>query len=128
MPLRDRLGCFGTVVLLVALVITAAAAVMFFVWACRGYVGVWLFATALSLAGAAMFLLPTCMLLFRDGSVMATLRVWFARLSAGTPLLAALLAILGELNCAGGALIASGLFGTLLSVQFLAHRIMRRRA
>jgi hypothetical protein len=115
-------------VLLVALAITASAAATFFVWACRGYLGVGLFAAALSLAGAALFLLPTCMLLFRDGSVAATLRVWFARLSAGTPLLAAVLAILGELNCAGGALIVSGLFGTLLSVLVLSHRVAVRRA
>jgi hypothetical protein len=112
-------------VLVVALALTAAAAVSFFVWACRGYISVGLFAAALSLAGAALFVLPTCMLLFRDGSVMATLRVWFARLSAGTPLLAAVFAILGELNCAGGVLIVSGLFGTLLSVLSLGRRITR---
>jgi hypothetical protein len=110
------------------LAITASAAVTFFVWACRGYLGVGLFATALSLAGAAIFVLPACMLLFRDGSVMATLRIWFARLSAGTPLLAAVLAILGELNCAGGALIVSGLFGTLLSVLLVAQRVANRVA
>jgi hypothetical protein len=126
-PLRDQLGCFGTIALLVALAITASAAVSFFVWSCRGYVGVALFATALSLAGTALLLLPACMLFFRDGSVMTTLRVWFARLSAGTPLLAAVLAIVGELNCAGGALIVSGLFGTLLSVLFLTSRIAFRR-
>jgi hypothetical protein len=114
--------------LIVALAITAAAAVSLFVWACQGYIGVALFATALSLAGAALFLLPACMLLFRDGSVLATLRLWFARLSAGTPLLAAVLAIVGELNCAGGALIASGFFGTVVATLVLVRGIAMRRA
>ena len=62
-----------------------------------------------------------------DGSVMITLQVWFARLSAGTPLLAAVFAIVGELNCAGGVLIVSGLFGTLLSVLFQVRRFAARR-
>jgi hypothetical protein len=58
---------------------------------------------------------------------MLTLQVWFARLSAGTPLLAAVFAIIGEFNCAAGALIASGLFGTMLSVLFQVHRFVARK-
>jgi cell division septation protein DedD len=126
-PIRDRLGCFGTVVLLVALAITAAAAVTFFVWACRGYLDVVLFATAVSLAVAATILLPAWMLLFRDGSVRSALSDWFARLSVGLPLLAAVFAIIGEFNCAGGVLIVSGLFGVLVSVLRLSRRIARLR-
>ena len=125
--MRDRLGRFGTVVLLIALTITTAAAVTFFVWACRGYIGIGLFATAASLTAAALFLLPAWTLLFRSGVVFDQLSLWFARLSAGLPLLAALLAIIGELNCAGGALIASGLFGLILSVLTLSRRIAFRR-
>jgi hypothetical protein len=66
-------------------------------------------------------------LLFRTGKVLDQLSIWFAVLSAGTPLLAAVFAIVGELNCAAGALIASGFFGTLLSVLTLACRIRLRR-
>jgi hypothetical protein len=125
--LRDRLGRFGTAVLLVALAVTAAAAVSFFIWACQGYIGIGLFATAASLTAAALFVLPVWTLLFRTGAVFDQLSLWFARLSAGMPLLASVLAIIGELNCAGGALIASGLFGTILSVLTLSRRVALRR-
>jgi hypothetical protein len=125
--LRDRLGRFGTVVLLVALAITAAAAVSFFVWACRGYIGIGLFATAVSLTATVLFLLPAWALLFRTGAVLDQLSLWFARLSAGMPILAALLAIIGELNCAGGALVASGLFGLILAVLTVSRRVAVRR-
>ncbi len=126
-PVRDRLGRFGTVVLLLALAITAAAAVSFFVWACQGYIGIGLFATAASLTATVLFLLPAWTLLFRTGAVLDQLSLWFARLSAGMPMLAALLAIIGELNCAGGALIASGLFGLILSVLTVSRRVASRR-
>ncbi|MEV4133221.1 hypothetical protein AB0J72_13760 [Dactylosporangium sp. NPDC049742] len=114
--------------LLVALAITTAAAVSFFAWACRGYAGIWLFATAVSLTAAVLFLLPAWTLLFRTGAVLDQLTLWFARLSAGMPILAAVLAIIGELNCAGGALIASGLFGAIVSVLTLSRRIAFRRS
>lgn len=126
-PLWDQLGFFGKLFLLVALGITLAAAVSFFVWACSGYISLGLFALAVSLAAAAAFLLPAWTLLFRTGRTMDLLSMWFAVLSAGTPLLAAFFAIIGELNCAAGALIASGLFGALLSVLTLARRIQLRR-
>lgn len=125
--MRDRLGRFGTVVLLVALAITAAAAIAFFSWACRGYAGIGLFATAASLTAAVLFLLPAWTLLFRTGAVLDELSLWFARLSAGMPILASVLAIIGELNCAGGALIASGLFGLILSVLTVSRRVALRR-
>ena len=112
--------------MLVALAITASAAVSFFVWACRGYIGLGLFAWAVSLAAAAFFLLPTWMLFFRTGEVMEKLSDWFARLSAGLPLLAAVFAIIGELNCAAGVLIASGLFGTLLAIMRASRRFIRQ--
>jgi hypothetical protein len=115
-------------VLLVALALTAAAAVQFFIWACRGYLGIGLFATAISFTVAALLLLPSWMLRWRDGSVLAQLTEWFARLSAGMPLLAAVFAIIGELNCAAGALIASGLFGLVVSVLVLSRRIAFRRS
>jgi len=114
--------------LLIALAITAAAAIELFVWACRGYIDVALFATAVSFVGAVLFLLPAWMLIFRDGSVVALLSVWFARLSAGMPLLAAVLAIIGELNCAAGALIVSGMFGTILAVVTIVRGIVRLRS
>jgi hypothetical protein len=122
------LGWFGTLVLLVALAVTASAAVSFFVWACRGYIGIGLFAFALSCTAAAVFLLPSWMLRWRDGSVLALLTDWFARLSAGLPLLAAVFAIIGEFNCAAGALIASGLLGLVVSVLVLSRRIAFRRS
>ena len=123
----DQLGFFGKIFLLIALAITASAAVSFFVWACGGYISLGLFAAAVSLAASAAVLLPAWTLLFRTGRTMDLLSLWFAVLSAGTPLLAAALAIIGELNCAAGALIASGLFGTLLSLLTLAARIQVRR-
>jgi hypothetical protein len=126
-PLWDQLGFFGKLFLLIALAITAAAAVSFFVWACQGYLSLGLFAAAVSLAAAAAVLLPAWTLLFRTGRTMDLLSTWFAVLSAGTPLLAAALAIIGNLNCAAGALIVSGLFGTLLSLLTLARRIQLRR-
>jgi hypothetical protein len=113
-------------VLLVALGITASAAVSFFVWACRGYVSLGLFSWAVSLAVAAFVLLPTWMLFFRTGAVLEKLNDWFALLSAGTPLLAAVFAIINEFDCAKGVLIASGLFGTLLAIMRVMHRLARR--
>lgn len=115
--------------LFVALSLTAAAAVMFFVWACRGYIGVALFATAVSLTATALFLLPAWTLLFRDGSALETLTNWYARLAAGMPLLAAVFAIIGEFDCAAGALIISGLFGTVVAVLVLCRGLVaiRRR-
>jgi hypothetical protein len=127
-PLWETLGFFGKLVLIIALGLAAAAAVEFFVWACGGYIDVALFATAVSMAAAALVVLPAWTLLFRTGRVMDRLSLWFAVLSAGTPLLAAVLAIINELNCAAGALIASGLFGALLSVLTLARRIQLRRS
>jgi hypothetical protein len=114
--------------LIVALALAAAAAVEFFVWACQGYINLGLFAWAVSMAAAALVVLPAWTLLFRTGRVMDVLSLWFAVLSAGTPLLAAIFAIINELNCAAGALIASGLFGALLSVITLARRIQLRRS
>jgi hypothetical protein len=109
-----------------ALACTAAAAIALFIWACQGYIGLWLFATALSLAGAAVVLLPVSTWLFRDTSVLSTLTDWFAGLCAGTPLLAAVLAIIGQFNCASGALFVSGLFGALLAVLVLSRRLVFR--
>jgi hypothetical protein len=101
--------------------------VSFFVWACRGYIGLGLFNAAVVLAATALFLLPSWTLLFRSGKVVDLLSDWFARLSAGMPLVAAAFAIVGEFNCAGGALIVSGLFGTIVSVLTLSRRIAFRR-
>ena len=124
----DDLGCFGTLTLFIALVIAAGAAVSFFTWACRGYIDVWLFATAASLALAVLVLLPTWMLVFRSGRVRVVLSTWFAWLSLGTPLLATLFAILGEFRCAAGALIASGLFGTIVAALTVVRRVAERRS
>jgi hypothetical protein len=114
-------------VLFIALVLAAGAAVSFFVWACQGYIGVWLFATALSLAGAVIVVLPTWMLMFRNGRVLELLTYWFAWLALGSPLLATVFAIIGELNCAAGALIASGLFGIIVAVLTVTRIIVARR-
>jgi hypothetical protein len=127
-PIRDRLGFLGTVLLLIAMALTAAAAINIFVWACRGYIDVGLFAAAVSLAVTVLVLLPVWTLLFRDGSVINRLSLWFAILSAGTPLLGAVLAIIGEFNCAGGALIVSGWFGTVVAVLVICRTITTRRA
>ena len=112
---------------MIALGITASAAVSFFVWACRGYVSLGLFSWAVSLAAAAFVLLPTWMLFFRTGAVIEKLSDWFALLAAGTPLLAAVFAIINELDCAKGVLIASGLFGTLLAIIRVTLRLTHRR-
>jgi len=114
-------------VVLVALALTAAAAVQFFIWACRGYFSVVLFTVALSMAIAALLLLPLLTILLRDGGLGWLLSHWFARLSVGMPVVAAIFAILGELRCAAGALIVSGLFGIMVAVLTLGRGIAERR-
>jgi hypothetical protein len=105
----------------------ASAAVSLFIWACQGYIRTWLFVLGLVLWAATMVALPLWMIRRRDMRPILTLIDWFARLAAGTPIIAAVLAVLGQFNCAAGALIASGLFGAVLSVLTMGHRRRERR-
>lgn len=113
--------------LLLALVLTAAAAINLFIWACSGYFRVGLVAAGLSLAVAALAVVPLWVILWWDGSVVRTLIDWVARLAAGTPIIAAVFAVFGNFDCAGGALILAGLFGILLAAAYLANRFAERR-
>jgi hypothetical protein len=107
-------------------VLTAAAAVQFFVWACRGYFSVVLFTVALCMAIAALLLLPLWVILLGEDRAAALLIRWFIGLCAGTPVLAAIFAVLGDFNCAAGALIVAGLFAlqavAVVIGRALAHR------
>jgi hypothetical protein len=116
------------IALLLALVLTAAAAINLFIWACSGYFRVGLVVAGLSLAVAALGVIPLWVILWWDGSVVRTLADWIARLAAGTPIIAAVFAVFGNFNCAGGALILAGLFGIMLAATHLANRVAERRA
>lgn len=113
--------------LLLAMVLTAAAAINLFIWACSGYFRVGLVAAGLSLAVAALAVIPFWVIVWWDGSVVRTLADWLARLAAGTPIIAAVFAVFGNFNCAGGALILAGLFGIMLAAVHLANRVAERR-
>lgn len=113
--------------LLLALVLTAAAALNLFIWACSGYFRVGLVVAGLTLAVAALAVTPLWVILWWDGSVVRTLADWIARLAAGTPVIAAVFAVFGDFNCAGGALILAGLFGILLAAVHLANRVAELR-
>ena len=117
----------GLIVLLLGLLLVAAAAINLFIWACSGYFRVGLVAAGLSLAFAALAVIPFWVIWWWDGSVVRTLADWVARLAAGTPVIAAVFAIFGNFDCAGGALILAGLFGIILAAIHLANRLAERR-
>jgi hypothetical protein len=81
----------------------------------------------LSLAVAALALLPLWVIVWGDVAVVDVLTSWLSRLSVGTPVIAAVFAVFGEFHCAGGVLIIAGLFGILVAAVNIAGRIVRRR-
>jgi hypothetical protein len=76
------------------------------------------------MAATAMLVLFLWMLLCRDCAAIFLLIDWFTRLALAMPVLAGVLAILGQLHCSSGALLVGGLFGTVLAALNLGRSMV----
>ncbi|TRW47651.1 PKD domain-containing protein [Georgenia yuyongxinii] len=117
-------GCLCLAVVILALLLIAVAAVLFFAWACGGFLAFGAFSAATTAASAGLVLLGLWIALCRDCTAIRVLIDWATKLVVVALVAAAILALIGLPMCAMGALIVAGLLGVVLGVLNLGRGII----
>jgi hypothetical protein len=118
-------GCLCTLLLVLAVALIGLAAIAFLSWACAGFISPATLAVATTAAVLGLALLVIWILLCRFCAAIVFLRNTFMALSSAMLVLAAVLALLGLVTCAVGALINAAFFAAVAAVIFAFGRAVR---